>query len=101
MQLNIADYKAQLSESLKPSSSCQLILSENTLTIKKLTSEDVSFRIAAIPLKELELLSSLPGFMTIIAKNLNEFSSGLDSKDARIEELTERNSTSLLYLQCF
>ncbi len=89
LKLNMADYKSQLEQSMTSSAMhlYQWTLVENTLVIKKLTSKDLSFRIAVVSLQEMELLSTLPEFMSIIAKSITQMSDDLASKIDLIEEL--------------
>ena len=92
MQLNITDYKFQLEQAVKPSSTTHSItLTDNILAIKKLTSSGVLFNIAVIPLHKLELTTSLPEFMADISKSITKMSDELIAKDSLIDKLNKGN----------
>ena len=88
----MTDYKFQLEQAVKPSSTTHSItLTDNILAIKKLTSSGVLFNIAVIPLHELELATSLPEFMADISKSLTKMSDELIAKDSLIDKLNKGN----------
>ncbi|KAK4005339.1 hypothetical protein OUZ56_007055 [Daphnia magna] len=98
LQLNLTDYKSQLEEAIRSPVSHHISLTNNSLAIKKLSAEELSFRIAVIHLEEIELRTSLPEFMTAIAKNLTEMSDELVAKDNLIEKLNKE--TTMLMDRC-
>lgn len=95
LKLNMADYKSQLDQSLKScSESFQLTLNDtNTLMIKKFTSKDMAFRIAVIPLKKTDPLTSIPEIMRIIAKSITSMSNDLNEKEKTIAEIQNSNNS--------
>ncbi|XP_057372919.1 uncharacterized protein LOC130693741 [Daphnia carinata] len=98
LQLNLTDYKSQLEEATRSPSSYHISLTNDILVIKKLTSKELSFRIAVMHLKEIELKISLPEFMAAIAKNITEMSDELVVKDNLIEKLNKE--TAMLMDRC-
>ena len=90
LKLNMADYKSQLELAMAPSTNhYQWCLTDSTLVIKKLTSKDLSFRIAVVLLQEVELLSSLPEFMAVIVKSINQMTDDIAAKNGLIESLSK------------
>lgn len=88
LQLNMAEYKSQLEQSLRSSTGpFQLTLNDDTLVMKKLASKDLSFRIAVIRIKEMDLQTSLPEFMEMITKSITQMSDEINAKDNQIESL--------------
>ena len=89
--MNVADYKLQLEQSFKESTTTfQWTLNENTLIIKKSTSKDLFFRLAVVQLEETDFTKSLPEFMAVIAQRLSQLSDELIEKENLAENLTTR-----------
>ncbi len=92
LKLNMADYKSQLEQAVKSSSTTHSItFIDNNLAIKKQTSSGVLFNIAVIPLKELEFTTTLPEFMAEIDKSMTQMSDELVAKDNVIDKLNKGN----------
>lgn len=88
LELNMADYKSQLDQSLKSSTGpFQLTLNDDKLIVKKSTSKDLSFRIAVIPTKEVDLQNNLPEFMEMVIKSITQMSDEINRKDNQIAKL--------------
>ncbi|KAI9560824.1 hypothetical protein GHT06_011776 [Daphnia sinensis] len=98
LQLNLTDYKSQLEEAMRSPSSHHISFTNDILAIKRLSSKELSFRIAVIHLREVELRTSLPEFMAAIAKNVTEMSDELVVKDNLIEKL--KKETTMLMDRC-
>jgi hypothetical protein len=92
LKLNITDYKSQLEQAVKSSSTTHSItLIDNNLAIKKQTSSGVLFNIAVIPLQESEFTTTLPEFMAEIDKSMTQMSDELVAKDNLIDKLNKGN----------
>ncbi|XP_046653200.1 uncharacterized protein LOC124343768 isoform X1 [Daphnia pulicaria] len=90
LKLNMTDYKSQLEQAVKSSSTTHSItLIDNNLAIKKQTSSGVLFNIAVIPLQELEFTTTLPEFMAEIDKSMTQMSDELVAKDNLIDKLNK------------
>lgn len=92
--MNLADYKAELEQALRPDLSeaskpyaCTLV--DKKFSVKKAASSGLVFLLLSTIMEEIPLESSLPEFMPAIAQQISKSREDVAQKDEAIENLTK------------